>query len=91
VTASLLTAALLGSGILCAHLGRTAVLLALSYLALRRSEPAQRKEILEVLGPALGAVGAVGSLRPSTLTTRQRLMETPRLRVTRRYLHDTSR
>jgi hypothetical protein len=56
VITSLLIAAPLGIGLLGAHLGRTAVLLALSYLALRRSEPAERKEILEALGPVLGAV-----------------------------------
>jgi hypothetical protein len=63
VITSLLIAAPLGIGLLCAHLGRTAVLLALSYLALRRSEPGERKEILEALGPVLGAVG---SPAPST-------------------------
>jgi hypothetical protein len=58
MTTSLLIAAPLGIGLLCAHLSRTAVLLALSYLALRRSEPGERKEILEALGPVLGAVGS---------------------------------
>lgn len=57
MTTSLVIAALLGIG-LCAHLGRTAVLLTLSYLALRRSEPAEREEILAALGPVLGAVVA---------------------------------
>lgn len=56
MTVSLLIIAMLGIGFLCAHLGRTAVLLALSYLALRRSEPAERKEILEALGPVLGVM-----------------------------------
>lgn len=58
MTVSLLIIAILGIGFLCAHLGRTAVLLALSYLALRRSEPAERKEILEALGPVLGAMNS---------------------------------
>lgn len=67
MTTSLLITALLGTGLLCAHLGRTAVLLTLSYLALRHSEPDQRKQILEALGPVLGAVGA--EPRTPTLST----------------------
>lgn len=63
MTTSLVIAALLGIG-LCAHLGRTAVLLTLSYLALRRSEPAERKEILAALGPVLDAVVAPELGRP---------------------------
>lgn len=65
MTTSLLIAALLGIGFLCAHLGRTAVLLALSYLALRRSKPNERKEILEALGPVLGAVGSPDPRAPA--------------------------
>jgi hypothetical protein len=65
VTSSLLIVALLGIGFLCAHLGRTAVLLALSYLALRHSEPDERKEILEALGPVLGAVGVTEPRAPA--------------------------
>lgn len=57
MTTPLLISAVLGIGFLCAHLGRTAVLLALSYLALRRSRPDERKEILEALGPVLSAAG----------------------------------
>ena len=58
MTTSLLIAALLHIGFLWAHVGRTTVLLTLSYLALRRSAPAERKEILEALGPVLGATQA---------------------------------
>lgn len=74
MTASLLIAVLLGIG-LCAHLGRTAVLLALSYLALRRSEPDKRKEILEALGPVLGAVGSSGPRAPALPADRVRLQQ----------------
>lgn len=56
MTTSLLITAPLAIGLLCAHLGRTAVLLALPYLALRRSEPGERTDILEALGPVLSAV-----------------------------------
>ena len=58
MTTSLLIAALLEIGFLWARVGRTTVLLTLSYLALRRSAPAERKEILEALGPVLGATHA---------------------------------
>ncbi|MGH3824322.1 MAG: hypothetical protein ACRDRA_16050 [Pseudonocardiaceae bacterium] len=57
-TFSVMIAALLGISVLCAQLGRTTVLLVLSYLALRRSQPDERKEILEALTPALSAVGS---------------------------------
>lgn len=57
MTISLWITALLGTGFLCTHLAHTAVLLTISYLALRRSKPDERKEILEALGPVLGAVG----------------------------------
>jgi hypothetical protein len=91
VITSLLIAAPLGISLLCAHLGRTAVLLALSYLALRRSEPGERKEILEALGPVLGAVGPPSRARPRLLLTSTRLdRDTPTPRATR-YLNDTSR
>lgn len=56
MTTSLLIAALLEIGYLGAHASRTTVLLTLSYLALRRSKPDERKDILEALGPVLGVV-----------------------------------
>ena len=92
MTSSLLIVALLGIGFLCAHLGRTAVLLALSYLALRRSEPDERKEILEALGPVLNAVGATEPRTPA-LPADQRPV-CPRYTNTASdalYLNDTSR
>jgi hypothetical protein len=64
VTTSLLITVLLGTGLLCAHFGRTAVLLTLSYLALRRSEPDQRKEILQALGPVLRTAWSPSRGRP---------------------------
>jgi hypothetical protein len=72
VTTSLLITAPLVIGLLCAHLGRTVVLLALSYLALRRSEPGERTEILDALGPVLSAVGppSQGLLRPPLTSAR---------------------
>jgi len=69
VTTTSLIIALLGTGLLCAHFGRTTVLLTLSYLALRRSVPDERKEILEALAPVLGAVGV--EPRTHTLSTGQ--------------------
>jgi hypothetical protein len=51
--------------LVCAHLSRTAVLLALAYLALRRSKPPERTEILQALGPVLGAVGSPGPKAPA--------------------------
>ena len=82
--ASLLIAAPLGIGLLGAHLSRTAVLLALSYLALRRSEPAERKEILEALGPVLSAVGPPRQGRPRCpLTSTRSDRDTPTPRATR--------
>lgn len=53
MTPSLWIALILGSSSLCAHLARATVLVTLSYLALRRSEPDRRSEILLALTPAL--------------------------------------
>jgi hypothetical protein len=50
--------------IVAASLGRSAVLITVSYLALRRSQPRDRAEILRTLGPALEAA------RSPTLTNR---------------------
>jgi hypothetical protein len=84
VTTSLLIAAPLGIGLLRAHLGRTAVQLVLSYLALRRSKPGERKEILEALGPVLGAVGPPSQGLPRRPLTSARLdRDTPTPRATR--------
>lgn len=75
MTTPLVIAAFLGIGLLCAHLGRTAVLLALSYLALRRSKPDERKEILEALGPVLSAVGSPGPRTPALPADHVRLQQ----------------
>jgi hypothetical protein len=69
VTASLWIALILGSSPLCAHLTRATVLLTLSYLALRHSEPDKRSEILRALVPALHGTTSPrsrrGGCRPS--------------------------
>jgi hypothetical protein len=59
VTTVSVIAALLGVSVLCPHLGRGAVPLVLAYLALRRSEPAERTEILTALAPALSAASSL--------------------------------
>jgi hypothetical protein len=56
VTISLSVAALLETGFLSTHLARTTVLFFVSYLALRRSTPEERIEILHALGPVLCAI-----------------------------------
>lgn len=56
MSASLLISAFVGIGIVCARLAHAAVLLAVSYLALRRSAPSDRTVILRALGPVLGAL-----------------------------------
>ena len=51
-----------GLNVIAAHLGRTLVLVVLTYLALRRTEPADRHAVLTALRPVMTAVGpAVGS------------------------------
>jgi hypothetical protein len=57
MTTSLLITAALAIGPLCAHLSRAAVLLALSRLALRHTQPAERGEILHALTHAFTAIG----------------------------------
>jgi len=56
VTASLLISAFVGIGIVGARLAHAAVLLTISYLALRRSAPNDRTVILRALGPVLVAL-----------------------------------
>jgi hypothetical protein len=86
MTTSLLIAALMGISFLCAHMGRTVVLLTLSYLALRRSEPDERKEILEALSPALGSVVSPASPHsPSSHSMQRSTAPSPRS------CHDPSR
>lgn len=70
MTTSLLITALLGVGLLSAHLGRTAVLLALSCPALRRSHPSERKEILKALAPVLSAAGSPEPKAPGLASSR---------------------
>ncbi len=64
MTVSLLITAVLGINSLCAHLSRTTVLVTLSYLALRRSQPAERKELLQALAPVLRAVASPPTTAP---------------------------
>jgi len=73
--------ALLAASVSCAHLGRTIVQLALSYLALRHSKPAQRKEILQALTPAIAAVGEgdKSHTQPATATERRSCRARPTL------------
>jgi hypothetical protein len=53
MTTSLSLATLLGTSLLGTHLARTIALFAVSYLALRRSTPNERTEILKALSPVL--------------------------------------
>jgi hypothetical protein len=69
VTTALMIATILGIISACAHAGRAAVMLSLSYLALRHSHAHQRKEILDALGPVLHAVGST-ELQPQTIRSR---------------------
>lgn len=69
VTTFLMITAVLEISLLCAHLGRTAVLLVLSYRALRRSPSDEPKEILAALAPVLSAVGFPEIPHPSWLRT----------------------
>jgi hypothetical protein len=63
VTASLMLIALLATAAtLGAHLGRGALQLTLTYLALRNTTPSQRTQILHALTPALAAT--TGSTPP---------------------------
>jgi hypothetical protein len=70
VTTPLMITVVLTISVPCAHLGRTLVQLTLSYLALRHSKPAERKDILHALAPALSAVEA-----PETSNARPRHSE----------------
>ena len=63
MTISLLITAAVAFGSLCAHLSRAAVLLALSRLALRHTEPAERSEILHALTRAFTAIGPAAPRR----------------------------